>query len=103
MSLADVTPVLGQLGALFSESGHELALVGGSVRDAYLGRLNTDVDLTTDATPNIVLGLLRPWADAVWDVGIRFGTIGARKGDLVVEITTYRAETYDPVSRKPHV
>ena len=101
--LADITPVLSELGALFAVAGHELALVGGSVRDVYLGRLTADIDLTTDARPNVVLPMLRSWADAVWDVGIRFGTVGARKGDLIVEITTYRAETYDPESRKPHV
>jgi len=101
--LAEVTPVLAELGALFSAAGHELALVGGSVRDAYLGRLTSDVDLTTDATPHTVLPLLRTWADAVWDVGIKFGTIGARKNDLIVEVTTYRAESYDADSRKPHV
>ena len=101
--LADLMPILAELGALFQASGHELAIVGGPVRDAYLGRLTADIDLTTDALPNLVLPMLRSWADAVWDVGIKFGTVGARKGDVLIEITTYRAESYDRESRKPHV
>jgi poly(A) polymerase len=101
--LADITPVLGDLGSLFAVAGHELALVGGPVRDVFLGRFTADLDLTTDAHPDVVMPMLRKWADAVWDVGIKFGTVGARKGDLVIEITTYRAESYDRDSRKPHV
>jgi poly(A) polymerase len=73
------------------------------VRDAILGRLGEDLDLTTDARPQQVLEIVGDWADAVWDVGIRFGTVGLRKGASRLEITTYRAESYDPGSRKPEV
>lgn len=96
-------PILTELGEQFTRAGFELALVGGSVRDAMLGRLGDDIDLTTDAHPAEVVSILDKWADAVWDVGIRFGTVGARKGDFRLEITTYRAESYDPGSRKPVV
>jgi len=92
-----------ELGELFAAAGHELALVGGPVRDALLGRLGDDLDLTTDAKPERVLELVDGWADAVWDVGIAFGTVGLRKGDHKLEITTYRAEAYDRESRKPEV
>lgn len=97
--------VLTTLGRVFSDAGHELALVGGPVRDALLGRFGADADLdfTTDAHPERVLELLAPVAETTWDVGIRFGTIGARVGGREVEITTYRAEAYDPESRKPDV
>jgi poly(A) polymerase len=96
-------PVLAELGALFEGAGHELALVGGPVRDALLGRRVNDLDLTTSARPDDVEELVRGWADAVWDVGREFGTLGIRKGDDQIEITTYRADDYDPTSRKPQV
>jgi poly(A) polymerase len=98
-----VSPVADELGRLFSAAGHELHLVGGSVRDAMLGRLGDDLDFCTDARPERVLELVRPWADAVWDVGIDFGTVGAGKDGLRLEITTYRAEAYDRVTRNPAV
>lgn len=98
-----IGPVLDELGAMFEAAGHELALVGGPVRDAMLGRLQVDLDFTTSARPDTVEKLLRPWADALWDVGRAFGTIGARKGEWQVEITTYRSEEYDADSRKPQV
>jgi poly(A) polymerase len=91
------------LGAVFADAGHELYLVGGSVRDAVLGRLGNDLDFTTDARPADVQRILRPWADAQWDTGIDFGTVGAAKGTDRVEITTFRADTYDQVSRNPQV
>ena len=91
------------LGRVFAAAGHELALVGGPVRDALLGREVADLDVTTDATPERVLEIVAGWADAVWDVGIAFGTVGARKGAHTLEITTYRAEAYDRGSRKPDV
>lgn len=104
-ALAPYAPTLTGLGQLFAAGGHELALVGGPVRDALLGRLNreADLDFTTDAHPEAVLAMVEPIAEAVWDVGIRFGTIGARVQGHEVEITTYRAEQYDPDSRKPQV
>ncbi len=98
-----IGPVIDELGAIFAEAGHELALVGGPVRDAMLGRLQNDLDFTTSARPEVTEKLLKGWADYIWDVGRAFGTIGCRRGDWVVEITTYRAEAYDPTSRKPSV
>ncbi len=91
------------LGTRFTNAGFTLALVGGSVRDLILGRPVNDLDFTTDARPADTERLLAGWADAVWDIGRAFGTIGARRGDDIVEITTYRAEAYDPTSRKPVV
>ncbi len=109
--LLRVAPVADDLARRFQEAGFSLALVGGSVRDALLGRLGNDLDFTTDARPQDVLKIMRPWADAVWDVGIAFGTVGAQKearvGDtdrsFQIEVTTYRSEAYDRTSRKPEV
>ncbi|GLW12479.1 CCA tRNA nucleotidyltransferase [Microtetraspora sp. NBRC 13810] len=98
-----VAPVVDDLGGLFAANGHELALVGGSVRDVFLGRTGNDLDLTTDARPERVLEIVRDWADSVWTIGIDFGTIGVRKAGWMLEITTYRSESYDPKSRKPEV
>jgi poly(A) polymerase len=103
VELMRVSPVADELGDLFAAAGHELHLVGGSVRDALLGRLGDDLDFCTDAHPQRVLELVRPWAEAVWDVGIEFGTVGAQKDGLRLEITTYRAEAYDRVTRNPVV
>jgi poly(A) polymerase len=90
-----------ELGRIFARNGHQLALVGGPVRDVFLGRPVSDLDLATDATPPQVLAIARDWADKVWETGIEFGTVGLRKGDTIFEITTYRSETYVPDSRKP--
>jgi len=98
-----VSPVVGELGGRFEAAGHELALVGGSVRDALMDRLGGDLDLATSARPEVTEKLVEGWADAVWDVGRAFGTIGCRKGDRHIEITTYRSETYELDSRKPQV
>lgn len=98
-----IAPVIDDLGARFAEAGHELALVGGPVRDAMLGRRSNDLDFATSARPDVTERILRAWGDAWWDMGRNFGTIGCRKGDWVVEVTTYRSETYDPDSRKPDV
>ncbi|MDP9821332.1 poly(A) polymerase [Nocardioides massiliensis] len=96
--------VLDELGGLFAEAGEELALVGGPVRDAMLGRSHHDLDFTTSARPDVTERLLKKFAGgATWDMGRAFGTIGARRGDWVVEVTTYRSESYDPSSRKPEV
>ncbi|MAU82930.1 MAG: CCA tRNA nucleotidyltransferase [Gordonia sp.] len=103
VSLQTFSDVLVPLGTLFADAGHELYLVGGSVRDAVLGRLAGDLDFTTDARPEQVTALLAGWADAQWDTGIEFGTVSARKGDATIEITTYRADSYDRVSRNPQV
>jgi poly(A) polymerase len=101
--LLRVAPVADDLGRRFQEAGFRLALVGGSVRDALLGRLGNDLDFTTDARPEDVLKIVRPWADAVWEVGIAFGTVGCQKGGYQIEVTTYRSEAYDRTSRKPEV
>ncbi|MFF4577943.1 CCA tRNA nucleotidyltransferase [Streptomyces sp. NPDC001389] len=101
--LLRVAPVADELGRRFQEAGFRLALVGGSVRDALLGRLGNDLDFTTDARPQDVLKIVRPWADSVWDVGIAFGTVGAQKEGFQIEVTTYRSEAYDRTSRKPEV
>ncbi|RVW02355.1 CCA tRNA nucleotidyltransferase [Rhodococcus spongiicola] len=102
-TLRTLSDVLAPLGARFAEAGHELYLVGGSVRDAILGRLGTDLDFTTDAHPEQVQEILRGWADNQWDTGIAFGTVSATKGDDQLEITTYRTDTYDGVTRNPEV
>ncbi|MDI6910150.1 CCA tRNA nucleotidyltransferase [Nocardioides sp.] len=98
-----IAPVIDDLGERFAQAGHELALVGGPVRDAMLGRQHNDLDFTTSARPEQTEALLKGWADAIWDMGRAFGTIGCRKGEWQVEITTYRSEAYDPDSRKPTV
>ncbi|TDC76269.1 CCA tRNA nucleotidyltransferase [Actinomadura sp. 7K507] len=101
--LRPIAPVADDLGARFAAAGHELALVGGPVRDALLRRPTKDVDLTTDAPPERTLEIIRGWADAHWTIGIEFGTVGLRKDGVELEVTTYRSESYDPKSRKPDV
>ncbi|MBX9717862.1 MAG: CCA tRNA nucleotidyltransferase [Microbacteriaceae bacterium] len=94
---------LAALADRFTAAGHELALVGGPVRDAFLGRVVNDLDLATSARPDDIIRIVKPLADAHWDIGRAFGTIGARLGEHTVEITTYRADAYSPDSRKPEV
>ncbi len=101
--LVRVSPVVKALGEHFAEAGHEISLVGGSVRDALLGRLGNDLDFTTSAPPEEVERLLAGHVDALWDIGKAFGTIGCRIGQLTCEITTYRSDEYDGASRKPVV
>jgi poly(A) polymerase len=101
--LATAAASADELGRLFASHGHELALVGGPVRDVFLGRSPGDLDLTTDATPARVLEIINDWADQFWTVGIEFGTVGMRKGSEIFEITTYRSEQYTGRSRKPDV
>jgi poly(A) polymerase len=91
------------LAEAFRKAGHEIALVGGPVRDAFLGREVNDLDFTTSARPEEIERIIRPLSDAVWDVGRAFGTIAAQLGEVTIEITTYRADTYDGKSRKPDV
>ncbi len=91
------------LAGLFADAGHEFALVGGPVRDAFLGRATSDLDFTTSALPEQTEALLAQWSRATWDMGREFGTIGARRGDVIVEVTTYRADAYDGATRKPVV
>ena len=90
----------------FAASGYKLYLVGGVVRDLLLGRDMSDgrdIDLTTDALPAETKRLVKGWADSVWTQGERFGTIGCQTDGWTFEITTHRAEAYDPESRKPEV
>ena len=101
--LLRVSPVADELGRRFAAAGHELHLVGGSVRDALLGRLGEDLDFCTDAHPDQTLGIVRGWAEAIWETGREFGTIGCQRDGLRLEITTFRAESYDQVSRNPVV
>ncbi len=96
-------PLFVELGKRFGEAGFELSLVGGPVRDAFLGRKAPDLDFTTDARPNDIIKVLKGFVDAHWDIGREFGTIGARVGNDQIEITTYRADKYEPESRKPEV
>jgi poly(A) polymerase len=105
--LTTLAPAALELGEIFHREGHELALVGGPVRDAFLGRVSADLDFATSASPDQTQALLAAWGDSHWDIGRAFGTIGAtrrRAGeDLVVEVTTYRTDAYDASSRKPAV
>src|SRR5262249_28166551 len=101
--LVRVAPVVQQVADRFTAAGHEVALVGGSVRDALLGRLGADLDFTTSARPEQTRELMDGWAEAVWDTGIAYGTIGAQRAGHRLEITTYGSESYDPQSRKPAV
>ena len=97
------SPVADDLAERFAAAGHRLYLVGGSVRDALLGRLSPDLDFTTDARPEQIQALVSGWAEAVWDTGIAFGTVGAVRRGVTCEITTFRADAYDGVSRNPVV
>jgi poly(A) polymerase len=101
--LLRVSPIADELGRRFGTAGHELHLVGGSVRDALLGQLSDDLDFCTDARPDETLQVVKGWADAIWETGREFGTIGVQKNGLRLEITTFRAEAYDGVTRNPVV
>jgi poly(A) polymerase len=107
--LVDLSPVLTELGKRFTAAGFEAHLVGGSVRDALLSagagspQVPGDLDVTTDARPEQILGLLHGWAGSTWNTGIAFGTVGAEVRGMRVEITTFRADRYDRESRNPEV
>jgi poly(A) polymerase len=102
-ALVQLDPAVGELGDRFAAAGHELSLVGGPVRDAVLGRRAPDLDFATSARPDDTERILKGWGTSHWDIGKAFGTIGARRGDVLVEVTTYRSERYDAESRKPEV
>lgn len=97
------SPVVSALADAFERAGYELAIVGGPVRDALLGRKTNDLDFTTNARPDDILHVVKPLATATWDIGRAFGTIGAKIRGEQIEITTYRADSYDGVTRKPTV
>ena len=102
-TLTKQAPEATKLAIAFKAAGFKLALVGGPVRDAILGRLGNDLDFTTDAHPKDCEKILNKWADSVWDIGAAFGTVAGKKGAITVEITTYRSESYNLDSRKPNV
>jgi poly(A) polymerase len=102
-SLITAAPLASSLAQAFKEKGFRLALVGGSVRDAIIGRLGNDLDFTTDAHPHETKKILKTWAEHVWDTGIAFGTIAGKLGETTVEVTTYRSEKYEENSRNPDV
>ncbi len=102
-SLVERAPLASSLAAAFKEKGYRLALVGGPVRDAILGRLGNDLDFTTDAHPLETKKILKAWAENIWDTGIAFGTVAGKRGDTTVEVTTYRTEKYEDDSRNPDV
>ncbi len=102
-SLIERAPLASSLAHAFKSDGFTLALVGGPVRDAILGRLGNDLDFTTNALPQESKKILSAWADNVWDIGIAFGTVAGKRGDTTVEVTTYRTEKYEIDSRKPEV
>ena len=102
-ALDEKTPIISSLAAAYKEAGFSLALVGGPVRDAILGRLGNDLDFTTSARPADSVKILKKWGEAIWETGAAFGTIAAKKDGTTVEVTTYRSESYDPDSRKPDV
>lgn len=105
--LLRIADVVDDLGRRFADAGHELYLVGGSVRDALLGTLGHDLDFTTSARPDETEAILRSFTPMVWDIGKEFGTIGARHESpdaaWLIEITTFRADTYAQQTRKPEV
>jgi len=92
-----------ELARAFRLAGFRLALVGGPVRDALLGRNGNDLDFTTDARPEESMKILKGWTDATWDTGIAYGTVAGKKGDVTAEITTFRKDSYSEKSRKPEV
>ena len=102
-TLTKQAPAATSLATAFKAAGFKLALVGGPVRDAILGRLGNDLDFTTNAHPKESEKILKKWADSVWDIGAAFGTVAGKKGEITVEITTYRSENYEKDSRKPSV
>jgi poly(A) polymerase len=102
-ALDEQTPIIASLAQAYKAAGFTLALVGGPVRDAILGRLGNDLDFTTNARPESSTAILKKWGDAIWETGAAFGTIAAKRDGVSVEVTTYRSERYDPESRKPDV
>ena len=102
-SLVERAPLASSLAQAFKDKGFTLALVGGPVRDAILGRLGNDLDFTTNALPQQSKKILQGWAESIWETGIAFGTVAGKRADTTVEVTTYRSENYDLDSRNPKV
>ena len=103
LSALSERPLATELAEKFANAGFTLALVGGPVRDAILGRLGNDLDFTTNAKPDETKSIIKKGADSIWETGREFGTIAAQFGEVTVEITTYRSEVYDHESRNPEV
>lgn len=103
--LEPVLTELAPLAAAFEAAGFRLYLVGGTLRDLFAGRplADVDLDLTTDATPDQIAAVGGEWADSIWDVGARFGTIGLVHRGRTIEVTTHRSEVYVADTRKPSV
>lgn len=104
----DIIPVIKhsvvhELSALFRKSGKELYVVGGSVRDAFMGEAHDDFDFATNAKPDDVIKIVKKWSDGIWLIGIKFGTVGLLKGNTKIEITSLRSESYQQANRKPQV
>jgi poly(A) polymerase len=93
------------LAEAFRAQHKQLYMVGGTVRDVLLHREDTnDADLATDARPDEIKRLVMPTnPSAVVLVGERFGTVRLHYGSDIIEITTFRSESYNPESRKPEV
>ncbi len=102
-TLRERAPLAFDLAERFKAAGFRLALVGGPVRDSLLGRLGNDLDFTTDARPDDSKKILKKWGEETWDIGAKFGTIGAKKSGVTFEVTTYRSDSYESDSRKPDV
>jgi len=96
-------PIIYELSVLFERAGKKLYLVGGTVRDALLGQFHEDLDFATDAVPDEIIQAVKPWADNLWLIGVKFGTVGLTKGHLKIEITTLRSEVYLDKTRHPRV
>ncbi|AKE42278.1 tRNA nucleotidyltransferase [Corynebacterium kutscheri] len=102
-ALAALRPTVVPLAQLFVDRGHRLYLVGGPVRDVFIGKISNDLDFTTDARPQVIQEILDNYADVVWDTGIEYGTVSAEKDQQQIEITTFRSDSYDGQSRNPEV
>jgi poly(A) polymerase len=95
-----------KVAAALTGAGYQCYLVGGSVRDALVGRERADGpenDFATDARPEAIEEVLRPIGHGVVLVGARFGTVSAIVDGVQCEVTTFRSDVYHPESRKPEV
>src|ERR1700747_1619628 len=98
--LRESVPEVADIGRLFAKHGHALALVGGPVRDVFRGERPSDLDLTTDATPDQILAVVDGWADATWTAGIGCGTVGLRQGGSLEEDLSRRDFTVNAMAAR---